>query len=139
MKERTRILGKSILFMMALSMVFGLTATAILGASANATVSSENSVSAFDDGYELNANWIWADAEVKPGQWVSMRKTFMLEEVPSELFARISADTKYWLWINGEQVVFEGQLKMGDGKYTWYYDKVDISDYLVKGENAIAV
>ncbi|MBE6537512.1 MAG: hypothetical protein E7673_06125, partial [Ruminococcaceae bacterium] len=90
-------------------------------------------------GYELSANWIWADAEVHKEQWVSMRKTFTLDEVPEEAFARISADTKYWLWINGEMAIFEGQLKLGDSRYTWYYDKEDISDYLVEGENTIAV
>jgi len=138
MKERKRFFRKSILLIMALSMIIGATGVAMFGVSA-ATDTTENAVSVFDDGYELNANWIWADTSVMPGQWVAMRKTFTLDSVPSELYARISADTKYWLWINGEQVIFEGQLKMGDSKYSWYYDKEDIAKYLVAGENTIAV
>lgn len=138
MKERKGIFKKSLLLIMALSMVLGALGAVMFGASADTGI-AQSTVSAFDDGYELNANWIWANTEVKPGQWIAMRKTFTLDTVPLELYARISADTKYWLWINGEQVVFEGQLKMGDSKYTWYYDEEDISKYLVAGENTIAV
>ena len=126
---------KAILLIVSLSILLGISCAVALGVSA----SSDSAVSTFDDGYELHANWIWADAEVFPEQWVSMRKTFTLEEVPAEAFARISADTKYWLWINGEMVIFEGQLKLGDSRTTWYYDMEDISDYLTEGENTIAV
>ncbi len=125
---------KLVLIIMAISIVLGVSTVAVSGASP-----SESSVSVFDDGYELNANWIWAETSVVPGQWVAMRKTFTLDSVPSELYARISADTKYWLWINGKQVIFEGQLKMGDSKYSWYYDKEDIAKHLVVGQNTIAV
>ena len=104
-----------------------------------ASFGTASPVSVFDDGHDLSASWIWANTEVKPGQWVAMRKTFVLDSVPEEFIARISADTKYWLWINGEQVIFEGQLKMGDSKYTWYYDKEDLAKHLVRGENVIAV
>lgn len=96
-------------------------------------------ISKFDDGYKLAANWIWANVDVKQGQWVSLRKTFNLDEVPSQFMARISADTKYWMWINGELAIFEGQLKLGNSIDTWFYDKEDLSKYLVKGENTIAV
>lgn len=99
----------------------------------------DESISSFDDGYNSGANWIWADTAVEQGQWVALRKTFSLDEEPTNAVARISADTKYWLWINGELVIFEGQLKLGNSIDTWFYDKEDISDYLVKGENTIAV
>ena len=125
---------KALVLILSLAILFG--AVAALGISA---ADAAAPVSTFDDGYQLSANWIWADTEVKPEQWVAMRKTFTLDEVPSEAVARISADTKYWLWINGELAIFEGQLKLGDSRYTWYYDKEDISDYLTEGENTIAV
>lgn len=99
----------------------------------------DEGISSFDDGYISGANWIWADTAIKQGQWVALRKTFNLDEEPVNAVARISADTKYWLWINGELVIFEGQLKLGNSIDTWFYDKEDISDYLVKGENTIAV
>ncbi len=135
MKERkTNALGRILVFALSLVMIFGAVG-AVFGISAAA---ASDPISTFDDGYELHANWIWADAPVYSEQWVSMRKTFTLDEVPEEAFARISADTKYWLWINGEMAVFEGQLKLGETRYDWYYDKEDISDYLVEGENTIA-
>ena len=130
MKERKSFFKKSVLFIMALSMIIGASGAAIFGASAD-TATSQNAVSTFDDGYQLNANWIWADTAVKQGQWISLRKTFTLENKPNEFIARISADTKYWLWVNGKQVIFEGQLKLGDSNTTWYYDKEDLSSYLL--------
>ncbi len=96
-------------------------------------------ISSFDDGYALTANWIWANTPVQEGQWVALRKTFSLKQAPTRAIARMSADTKYWLWVNGELAVFEGQLKLGDSIDTWYYDTVDIAKYLVKGNNTIAV
>lgn len=71
--------------------------------------------------------------------WLAYRKTFTLDEVPQHLTAKISTDTKYWLWINGEMVVFEGGLKRGPSMYDTYYDPVEIAPYLKKGENLIAV
>ncbi|MBQ8289581.1 MAG: discoidin domain-containing protein [Clostridia bacterium] len=125
---------RSVLLIMTLSMIIGIAGAAVVGA-----VAADAPVSVFDDGYTLGANWIWADTEPAAGQWVAMRKSFTLDEVPSEFVARISADTKYWLYINGELAVFEGQLKLGSTRYNWYYDKIDLSDYLVVGENTIAV
>ena len=42
-----------------------------------------------------------------PNQWIAFRKDLSLDEVPSSAPARISVDSKYWLWVNGKQVVFE--------------------------------
>lgn len=44
-----------------------------------------------------------------------------------------------WLWVNGESVVLEGQLKRGPNPQDSYYDPVDIAQYLKAGENSIAV
>lgn len=52
--------------------------------------------------------------------------------------ANIAADSKYWLWVNGEMVVFEGQLKR-DMITKTYYDPIDLAPYLQKGTNTIAV
>ena len=43
--------------------------------------------------------------------WLAYRKTVTLAEVPRTLTAHIAADSKYWLWINGRMVVFEGGLE----------------------------
>ena len=58
-------------------------------------------------------------------------KSVNLDTVPSTLTAHISADSKYWLYINGQTVVFEGSLKRDSGR--GYYDSVDIAPYLKEG------
>ncbi len=97
-----------------------------------------------DNDYDWQGKWIWTSdklpsASQKEGQWVDLRKTFTLNEIPEKAEARISVDSRYWLWINGEMAVYEGQLKMGPDVHSWYYDTVDLTPYLKKGENTIAV
>ena len=74
-----------------------------------------------------------------PNQWIAFRKDVNLEKVPSEAVARISADSKYWLWVNGELVVFEGNLKRGPNPSDSYFDRLDLAPYLRKGENRVAL
>ena len=62
-----------------------------------------------------------------------------LEAAPRRAVARIAVDSKYWLWINGELVVFEGQLKRGPNPNDTYYDRVDLTGHLQKGENTVAI
>lgn len=72
-------------------------------------------------------------------QWISFRKGIRLDQDPRQAIARISADSKYWLWVNGERVIFEGQLKRGPTPKDTYYDRVDLTKYLKQGDNTIAV
>lgn len=71
--------------------------------------------------------------------WIDFIKTFELDKVPSKAIASIACDSKYWMWINGELAVFEGQLKRGPSPEDTYYDKVDITPYLKTGPNKIAI
>ena len=72
-------------------------------------------------------------------QWMVFRKQIHLDHTPVQAIARIAADSKYWLWINGERVVFEGQLKRGPTPDDTYFDRVDLAEYLRKGDNTVAV
>ncbi|MDG1241983.1 MAG: alpha-L-rhamnosidase N-terminal domain-containing protein, partial [Opitutae bacterium] len=72
-------------------------------------------------------------------QWICFRKNIRLDEKPRHAVARISADSKYWLWVNGELVILEGQLKRGPTPNDTYFDRVDLTNYLQKGDNTIAV
>lgn len=84
------------------------------------------------------AEWIWDKENLtKNNVWMSFAKKVSIDNVPSELVADISADSKYWLYINGETVVFEGSVKRGPDKNSGYYDSIDIAPYLKKGENSI--
>jgi alpha-L-rhamnosidase len=104
-------------------------------------------------------NASWADAEIvakeglgpwgnlpdrHPGGdqtqnvWQCFRRTFDLSVKPSTAIARIAVDSKYWLWVNGRMVVFEGGLKRGPNPRDTYYDQVDLAKYLTAGRNTIA-
>ena len=88
-----------------------------------------------------NAKWISAehpDAD-KIGTWIEFRKDVVLKKNPGKVEAKISADSKYWLWINGELAVFEGSLKRGPNPKDSYYDVVDLGPYMKKGHNEIKV
>ena len=89
-----------------------------------------------------NARWITAsvsDSTDAPNTWMTFAKTVVLDKVPSEAIARIGADSKYWLKINGQEVVFEGGLKRGPEPGAGYYDEIDVAKYFQKGENTIDV
>jgi alpha-L-rhamnosidase len=85
------------------------------------------------------ANWIGLPTESIPNTFYKYRTNFTLENVPSTVIANISADSKYWLYVNGELAVFEGQLKRGPTPNDTYYDEVDIAKYLKVGDNTICV
>ena len=71
--------------------------------------------------------------------WTCARKTFKLAAKPKTAFARIAVDSRYWLWVNGRQVVFEGGLKRGPTPNDTYFDSVDLAHYLQPGSNTIAI
>ena len=72
-----------------------------------------------------------------PG-WPSARK-FDLNKVPETPWPTLRPTRKYWLWINGEMVIFEGGLARGPFRDGTYYDEVDIQPFLKPGENSVAI
>ena len=52
---------------------------------------------------------------------------------------RIAVDSKYWLYVNGTLVVREGGLKRGPMPDGSYYDEVEVGQFLIEGENTIAL
>lgn len=74
-----------------------------------------------------------------PNAWTCYRKSFDLTRKPKTALARIAVDSRYWLWVNGKMVVFEGGLKRGPTPNDTYYDSVDLAPYLVAGHNTLAV
>lgn len=87
------------------------------------------------------AKWITADAPCvnDTNTWIIFTKDIKMGHVPSEAVVDISADTKYWMWINGEMVVFEGGLKRGPAPGASYFDKIDVAPYLRNGKNTVSV
>lgn len=90
---------------------------------------------------DIKAKWITADdiAVNDTNTWIAFRKDINLKKVPKKAISQIAADSKYWLWINGDLVIFEGGLKRGPTPTDTYYDEIDLAPYLRKGENKIAV
>ncbi|MBQ6267294.1 MAG: glycoside hydrolase [Clostridia bacterium] len=87
---------------------------------------------------DWTADYIWdASDGSEENVWMCFRKTVELSELPETLTACISADSKYWLYINGEPVVFEGGVKRGPTLQDSYYDTVEIGKYLHTGRNVI--
>ena len=70
------------------------------------------------------ASWITAadDSVNRPNTWIAFQKDVVMKTKPRSLKARIACDSKYWLWVNGNLVVFEGSLKRGPAPGEGYYD-----------------
>jgi alpha-L-rhamnosidase len=89
---------------------------------------------------EWKAGWIsHPDCQNATNTWLSFRKELNLNGKPVKAPVRIAADSKYWLWINGELVVFEGGVKRGPTPVDTYFDELDIAPFLAEGKNSIAI
>ncbi len=98
----------------------------------------EYSVIETEEKEDWQAKWIWdKDNLTEQNVWMCFSKTVNLDSVPETLTAYISADSKYWLYINGETVVYEGSVKRGPENSGGYFDGIDIAPFLKKGENTI--
>ena len=75
-------------------------------------------------------------ATAQTAQWITAGDT-TVNDVNTWLMFR--KDSKYWLWVNGQMVVFEGGLKRGPNPEDTYCDEVDLTPFLKKGKNQVAV
>lgn len=92
----------------------------------------------------LWSNILWAEiitypGEIPSGGWLCFRKEIMLEQNVDDATLRLAADSKYWLWINGEMVVREGGLKRGPNPEDTYCDVIQRVSGLRPGKNTVAV
>ncbi len=88
---------------------------------------------------EWKAQWISPPEAAATNSWYCFRKKINLNGKPPSAVASIACDSKYWLYVNGEMVVFEGQLKRGPTPQNTYYDEVDLTPYLKPRGNTIAI
>ena len=111
--------------------------TALLSATTAA-----GSVMAASDANQATTNWTahWiGPAGSSANLWLCYRKGFSLATVPANAITRIAVDSKYWLWINGQIAVREGNLKRGPTSSDTWYDQIDLAPYLQSGSNTIAL
>lgn len=80
------------------------------------------------------ARWVWVEKDCSPDTYGEFFDGFTWEE--GDVNCLLSCDGDYTLYINGEYVASNQY-----GDYEWYksYDSVDITPYLKKGKNSIAV
>ncbi len=96
-------------------------------------------------------NWIWVDPPSQPRFGAELglgnegkrpeahglfRKTFALERVPKRAPTRITADSRYLLFVNGQEV-YRGPIRSQPRRL--HYDLFDLAPYLKSGENTLAV
>jgi len=84
---------------------------------------------------DFNAHWIWAQY-FPADSYVALRKTFTLDSATAAT-AYISAESKYFMWVNGELTVYDGSAKRGPTPYDSYFDTVTVEN-LKAGENTLA-
>lgn len=88
--------------------------------------------------YKTNWVWIpdWNEKDKEEPRIIYFRKQLEVGNVPEKLEVKISADSRYKLYVNGR--LAEIGPSRGDTKI-WYYDTVDLAPYLVAGKNVLAV
>lgn len=75
---------------------------------------------------------------IADGEWQCFRREFTLLSGKNASL-KIAADTKYWLFVNGELVVREGGLKRGPNPNDSYCDVFESLPNLKIGRNTVAV
>ncbi len=79
-----------------------------------------------------NAKWIWDNSDPNlHKQAMFFRRRFSVEQA-GDLWVRVSADSRYRLYVNG--VFVAAGPEKGD-RYRTYYDRISIGEYLHTGEN----
>ena len=84
------------------------------------------------------AKWIWAST-TSVNSYVAFRKTFSIDDVPEEAVANIAAESKYYLWMNEELAVFDGDSKRGATPHDGVYEQGDLAGDLKQGENTLVI
>ena len=89
--------------------------------------------------FTTRAGVITVQEKVSPGAWLCFRKDINIVDVDDIKSLKIAADSKYWLWINGEMVVREGGVKRGPNPKDTYCDVLTDIEWFKKGKNTIAI
>ena len=93
---------------------------------------------------QLQRRWIWApdfqdapllgDNSPSSGQIVTFTRRLSLPDAPIRADLRCSADTRYKLYVNSRRIAVGPSRSC---EKLWYYDTLDLTQALHKGENEI--
>lgn len=87
--------------------------------------------------FNKKSNWIWTSGPYNRDQasFVYFRKEIELDRKIKTANFRISADSRYRLYVNG---IFIAQGPCKGDRHVWYYDEADLSHALRQGVNVFA-
>ena len=86
--------------------------------------------------YSNDSKWIGCKNSLHAkAQLFYFRRVFKLNKTKASICIRVSADSRYKLYVN-DKLVSTGPCK--GNIHTWYYETVDVTDCLVQGINVIA-
>jgi alpha-L-rhamnosidase len=119
------------------------------GACAPLAAAARGTMADFPDG-RWHGRWIWCgvppiaarspmQAQVDPAQaqrFVCLRRSVRLEDVPARVPARLTADSRYVLWVNGVEAA-RGPIRSNGRRL--HYDLLDLAPLLRPGPNVLAV
>lgn len=84
------------------------------------------------------ADAIWID-EDGVAVWAAFCKEVVLAQDEAVAELDIACDTYYWLWVNGEEIVWEGGLKRGVTPENGFFDHIKIEGKFRKGTNTVSI
>ena len=87
------------------------------------------------ESFKWKAQWIWAD-ETGNEEVILARKKFNMKGEAKKAIVRITASDQYQLFING-QYICRGPARCAP--HHQYYDILDITSLIKKGDNLVAV
>ena len=73
------------------------------------------------------SKWIWTSDNKTGDQKIVIRKKFKIDEVPESAVAYMACDTKFWLWLNGKQIIYEGGVFRESRNGCGYAEKMDLA------------
>ncbi|MGI5893797.1 MAG: hypothetical protein ACOX6P_04300 [Candidatus Merdivicinus sp.] len=85
------------------------------------------------------ANFIWHRTPAVPNEICVFRREFSLDVLPQHAEAIVAAETRYYLWLNGKQLVFEGGLLRESAPGCGWADKIDLTSCLRLGSNLLVI
>jgi hypothetical protein len=86
--------------------------------------------------FEIDPTSVGSDLPPAGFSRSQFRRVFDLDEVPGRLPLRVSADSRYVLWVNGTEI---GRGPIRSQPRRLRYDSYDIADHLRPGRNGVAV
>jgi hypothetical protein len=85
--------------------------------------------------FTWQSQWIWMDETIESDVMLA-RRSFDLDQVPQEAHLRITASSKYQLYLNGEYIC-QGPARSAPHHQS--YDILDVTELLGEGKNSIAI